>query len=236
MFGSFVELVDSLPEHERLFCNDACQQRYLRAHKNNVANAVRGLYETILWRREYQPDKITLEDVASEGLANNTFTNGFDRKGRPIIYVKKRGVLGDPVKNVRLLVYVLESAIKLMKNDVDRWIIVFDFQEYSRANSPPLNISKQTLDILSKHYPERLGCAFFTFTPWIFGIFWSVFSRFVDPITSKKIHFIGEDMNHLLELIDVDQLEKKYGGTLDFDFASDAPLKFGDSSITLPIQ
>jgi hypothetical protein len=64
-------------------------------------------------------------------------------------------------------------------------------QGYSRANSPPFHISRQTLQILTGHYPERLGVAYIVNAPWIFGTLWSLVSPFLDPVTKAKIRFVN---------------------------------------------
>eukprot|EP00842_Homolaphlyctis_polyrhiza_P001301 jgi/Hompol1/2171/HPOL_005876-RA len=174
----------------KAFCNEACLLRYLRAHRFNVDGAAKGLRETLLWRKSYGTNDITPEDIESEAEQGNTYMNGFDNFGRPIIYIKKRGVLGDPEKNVKLVIYTLEQAIRLMPQGVERLTIVFDFTHYTRANSPPINISLMTLRVIMSHYPERLGVAYFVNAPWVFSLLWNIVQTFLDPVTKAKIHFI----------------------------------------------
>ncbi|KAJ1551527.1 hypothetical protein HK096_009111, partial [Nowakowskiella sp. JEL0078] len=91
--------------------NDATLSRYLRAYSGSVEKAVVAIGQTLVWRHEFKTDTITIEEVYSELEAGNNYVNEFDRFGRPIVYLKKRGKIGDPVKNVRALVLVLEQAI-----------------------------------------------------------------------------------------------------------------------------
>ncbi len=60
--------------------------------------------------------------------------------------------------------------------------------------------------------------------PWIFGAFWKVISKFLDPLTAKKIEFIKNktDTAPLLQLIEPDQLEEDFGGTNTFKLDLDA--------------
>ncbi|KAJ3328923.1 hypothetical protein HDU76_009021 [Blyttiomyces sp. JEL0837] len=211
------------------FCDDACLRRYLRSRNWDLEKALVKLKETVVWRAEYRPHEIKPEDIAHEAMGGNNYVNGFDKHGRPIIYLKKRGKVGDPVNNVRLLVLTLEQAIRMMPKDgsVEKVCLILDMTEYTRANSPPMAITKLTLNILSNHYPE-------------------------DPVTQAKIKFIkcprptpqpqtrieiedddgtrslssqvtntttatkSDSTSGLLQFIDAEMLERMYGGNLDF--------------------
>lgn len=69
------------------------------------------------------------------------------------------------------------------------WLV--DFVGYTRANSPPIKVSLQTMHILQNHYPERLGRAVSFQPPFIFEITWKAVSPFIDPVTKKKLVFIN---------------------------------------------
>jgi hypothetical protein len=208
----------SMTEKQNKFCDDACLHRYLVAHKNNLENAVQGLKATLAWREEFGVDKLSLEDIESEAIDGAIYTNGFDKENRPLIYIKKKDHVGDPLKGVKLLVYTLEHAIRKMPKGVEQWVIVFDMEKYARANAAPFHISKMTVDIFANHYPERLAFAYFTFTPWIYGVFYTLLSPFIDAKTKGKLHIIGTQFEPLIELVDGQQLETKYGGALEFMF------------------
>ncbi|KAJ3034120.1 hypothetical protein HDV00_005441 [Rhizophlyctis rosea] len=231
------EIVPStFTEHEQAYAinwlTDACLRRYLVAHKWNVENAVKGLKDTVTWRKEYGVDSITPEEVRPESVTGCNYFNGFDKAGRPIIYLKKRAVSENPELNVRLLVYSIETAINAMPEGIGKLHIIMDFTHYTRANSPPLHISRLTLTILQSHYPERLGRIHMMNSPRVFSFFWSLFSPFVDPITRDKIRFVtwdktktfekgGKNNSPVLEDIDVNVLEKDYGGKSEFTFDHD---------------
>lgn len=100
--------------------------------------------------------------------------------------------------------------------------------EYTWANRPPSSVTKETLNIITAHYPERLGKCFMINAPWIFGALWKFVSPFLDPVTKDKITFIkceaeqdkatNDEPAELLETIDSDMLERSYGGMLDFKY------------------
>lgn len=47
-------------------------------------------------------------------------------------------------------------------------------RNYSRANSPPMHVSRGTLSIMQNHYPERLHHCFLVNAPWLFRAGWRV--------------------------------------------------------------
>jgi len=56
-----------------------------------------------------------------------------------------------------MVVYCMErAALAAEEAGVDKWVWIIDLARYTRANSPPLAITRATLDIMQHHYPERL--------------------------------------------------------------------------------
>lgn len=214
------------------FCNVQCLLRYLRAHSYNPTRAAEALSRTLTWRHTYSPHTLSPDSLASEARQGNNYVNGFDKKGRPIVYLKKRGMVHDPHKNVQLLVLVVEQAIKLMPPGVEQLVILMDMSEYTWANRPPSSVTKETLHILTAHYPERLGKCFMVNAPWIFGALWKVVSPFLDSVTKDKIRFVSCDAQtdkgsvqgeaEILEVIDPEMLESAYGGMLHFAYDHEA--------------
>ncbi|KAI8854344.1 CRAL-TRIO domain-containing protein [Chytridium lagenaria] len=175
-----------------------------------------------------RPHELRNADLRGESKDGNNYINGFDKEGRPIVYLKKRGKAEDPYKNVQLLVLVLETAIKMMPPGVEKICLILDMGQYTRANSPPLAITRLTLNILSNHYPERLGVAYMINAPWIFNTLWSIVSPFLDTVTRNKVRFASvaetsRDVakNPLLGGIEKGMLEKVYGGDLEFVYDDD---------------
>ena len=77
-----------------------------------------------------------------------------------------------------------------MKKDQESWVWIMDMRGYSRANSPPINVSLATLRILADSYPERLHKVLIIDAPSIFSILWSAITLVLDPVTTKKVVFM----------------------------------------------
>ncbi|WPG97843.1 SEC14 cytosolic factor [Acrodontium crateriforme] len=74
--------------------------------------------------------------------------------------------------------------------------------------------------LATAHYPETLDRIFVVGAPSFFPTVWSWIQRWFDPITVSKIFILSEkEMRPTLEkFIDLDNVPKKYGGNLDWQF------------------
>jgi len=209
-------------EREIQWCNDLCLYRYLRARDWDVNKAEHMLLNSLQWRRIYRPDLITAKDVEIE-LRNEgkMYRGGFDKIGRPIIYMKpakdNTGVPEREVK-VRYLVYVMEKTIRAMPAGVEKLDLLIDFKDANKISGiGEMKISKEILDIMQDHYPERLAHSFICNTPWVFNVFWKMISPFVNANTKRKVLLV-KNLGELQQYIDVDALEVDYGGKNEFKY------------------
>eukprot|EP01120_Amphizonella_sp_Union-15-10_P014285 TRINITY_DN6872_c0_g1_i1.p1 TRINITY_DN6872_c0_g1~~TRINITY_DN6872_c0_g1_i1.p1 ORF type:complete len:336 (-),score=63.68 TRINITY_DN6872_c0_g1_i1:100-1107(-) len=210
-----------LSPEESAFCTDYCLFRYLRAREWNLRKAQEMLAGTLKWRREFQPHKITAKDVLVE-LQNDgkMYRNGFDKIGRPILYMKP-GLDNTPPsqKEVKLkyLVYVMEKTLlAAASKHREKITLLIDYHGASNMNGiASMKLSKEVLNILQSHYPERLGLALLFNAPWAFTIFWKLITPFIDPNTKKKINILT-GLSDLVKWVDEDQLEECYGGKNKF--------------------
>ncbi|RUP43129.1 CRAL-TRIO domain-containing protein [Jimgerdemannia flammicorona] len=222
---------DDYHAKETAFLSDSTLQRYLRARKWDLESAKKQLDGSILWRRSYKPEMIDPKEVEPESLTGKMYLNGFDKHGRPTLYLKPRYENTKPsAAQIRNVVFNLERATRLMPEGVDNLNIIIDMAGSSMSTSPGVGISKQFLDVLGNHYPERLGVACIVHSPWFFWPFFKVISPFIDPITRSKIKFV--DPKHvyepakdsskehewvsLFEYYTPEQLEKDFNGGINF--------------------
>ncbi|KAF7794856.1 hypothetical protein EIP86_005998 [Pleurotus ostreatoroseus] len=89
--------------------------RYMRAAKWDLGDAKKRIEATIHWRRDFKPDLIPPEEVRIESETGKIVINGFDKDGRPIIYMRPglENTQQGP-RQLRHLVWCLERAKDLM--------------------------------------------------------------------------------------------------------------------------
>jgi hypothetical protein len=67
--------------------------------------------------------------------------------------------------------------------------------------------------ISQNYYPERLGKMYIINAPWGFSGVFSVVKKFLDPVTSAKIHVLGSGyQSELLAQVPAENLPKAFGG------------------------
>ncbi|RKP10642.1 CRAL-TRIO domain-containing protein [Thamnocephalis sphaerospora] len=174
---------------------DACLLRYLRAARWQVAKAAERLGNTLAWRRERRPHVLDPDYVMPEAATGKIFVNGFDRYGRPVIYLVPRRENTKPSRRqMDHLIFFLERAIAAMPPGVEQVTLIIDFTGASLFNSPGAGVAKETANMLEQHYPERLGSAYIVGAPWFFGQVFKLVSPFLDTVTRDKINFV--DLKH----------------------------------------
>lgn len=222
------------------WCDDACLRRYLRARSGSthsrssfscslllacliridVKHAEEMLRASIKWRAETQPEKISYDEVKPVLDLKTLYLNGHDRQGRPVVYVKPGAQNPYPPElRLRALLFILETAVRIMPPNVEQLVWILDFSEYSfrGTSAESKQVSKQSMELLQNHYPERLGLSLVVSPPWFFTVLFTIVSPFMNAVTRSKIHVVsgsGEKLKKgLLVYIAEDQLEVQYGGT-----------------------
>ncbi|KAG9290508.1 hypothetical protein G9A89_002483 [Geosiphon pyriformis] len=209
-------------EVERRWVSDQCLKRYLRAAKWNLREAKQRVLETLEWRRDYKPDQIDPKEVEPECVTGKIHFNGFDRHGRPILYLRPglENTKAGP-RQIKNTVFAFERGINLMPAQVETIVLLVDFDKTSLKSSPGIGIAKEFVHILGSHYPERLGLACVIDAPWYFSTFYKLISPFIDNVTKEKFKFTNlQDPDkgtrtqwlNLDTIIDKSQLESEYGG------------------------
>ncbi|GMH06316.1 hypothetical protein Nepgr_008156 [Nepenthes gracilis] len=218
------------------YCTDACLRRYLEARNWNVGKAKKMLEETLKWRATYKPEEIRWHEVAHEGETGKVFRANFhDHLGRPVLIMrpgKQNTRSGEG--NIRHLVYMLENAILNLVEGQEQMSWLIDFTGWSLSTSPPIKTTRDIINILQNHYPERLATAFLYNPPRIFETFWKAVKYFLDQKTSQKVKFVypnDKDSGELMRsYFDVENLPSEFGGnaTLKYDHVEFSRLMAGD--------
>eukprot|EP00850_Spirogloea_muscicola_P018074 SM000162S02352 [mRNA] locus=s162:69289:71893:- [translate_table: standard] len=226
----------NLTGRDEIYCTDACLRRYLRARHWNPRKAEKMLRESLKWRRHFKPEEITWEDIEHEGETAKMYKASFlDRTGRTVLIMcPGRQNTSDHDGQMRHLAYCLENAIISLPPDQEQMVWLIDFRGWTFRSSPPMRSSRETLNILQNHYPERLGLAILYNPPRIFETFWSLIKPFIDPVTFKKVRFVyskaPESAKLMSEVFDLEELEEDLGGRkkLVYDHEAYAKLRKQD--------
>jgi hypothetical protein len=223
ILNEFINEIGELTPKQRKFCDVRCMLRYLRARDWDVKKALKLLQGSFEWRDRYQPENLDARDLDKEASNGKVFQTGFDKKGQPIVYmIPANNTSEDYDKGVQLLVYTMEKAIESMPEGVEQLVWFIDFKGFSRQNSIPLNVAKETISILSDQYPERLAACYFVDAPFIFNLFYKTISVFVNPNTRNKVNFVSgshqEKRNQLAPHFDMTKLHTRYGGDVEANY------------------
>ena len=223
-------LTDDEKEH---MADEHMPIRHLRAEKGNIQHAILKIKDTIAWRRAFEVEKIKhcfdpdgdeemRKIIEKENETGKIYCRGYDKDGRVAMYMRPHMEnTKDEVNQMRHLVYNLERAIACTahKSGREKINLVIDYRGFRLRDAPPLSTSRHTLDILQKHYPERMYRAYVCNPPSVFKAFWAVIKVFVDPVTKNKICFCSgkAGMETLAENFDLTTVEPCAGGPEDIE-------------------
>ncbi|TXT15513.1 hypothetical protein VHUM_00016 [Vanrija humicola] len=201
------------PWEARFLADGGVHARYMRAAKWNLEDAKKRIKATLEWRREFRPDLIEPGEIEVEQETGKLVISGFDHNGRPLLYMRPgRQNTKETPRQLRYTVYNLERCIDLMPPGQESVTLVIDYASISFSQRTSVSMAMEVLHVLQNHYVERLGRALLVNVPWFFSAFYTAVSPFIDPVSRDKIRFNPA----ILELIDADQLESDYGGSVNF--------------------
>jgi hypothetical protein len=200
------------------------------------------LRKTIQWRKEFGLADLFEgkwnEVIAKENSTGKMYARGYDKTGHVVLYMKPVFEnTNDHDGNLKHLVYNMERAIAAMKKPEEavfcdgKVVLIIDYNGYSLSNAPPMKTSREVLNILQDHYPERLYRAYMIRPPYVFYGFYSIISPFIDPVTKDKICMLtNADMakvgegNKLYSEVERASLEPCAGGDEQREFKSEVYL------------
>ena len=138
--------------------------RYLRATKWNVSQASDRLKSTMTWQREFGVrSKITADHVSPENETGKQVIMGFDIHGRPCLYLNPGKQNTDfkvhGERQTEHLVFMLQKVVDMLPPGQESVALLISYKDTSNSKNPPMAQSRQVLNILQTHYPERLGRA-----------------------------------------------------------------------------
>lgn len=192
-------------ELAEMFITQQNLHRYLRARNFDQKKSKQLLLESFTWRAAYKPHLLRAADVEAEHNTGKILVlPQRDRHGRPIIVMdSSRENSKTHDSQVRHLVWQLERARRHMNRPVapgqpkhpfvEKYCIFINMTRHSIFNAPPLKTSMETLETLTKRYPEHLGHAIVFQPGMLFSGLWSACKPLMDAKTVKKVLMVRGD-------------------------------------------
>ncbi|KAI0093095.1 CRAL-TRIO domain-containing protein [Irpex rosettiformis] len=209
----------ALKDVEEYWLSYECMLRYLRATKwASSQAAIDRLESTLLWRREFGiiGEKGKPEYVEPEALTGKVIAYGYDNERRPALYLlPSRQNTSESTKQFSFTFWFLERCIELMGPGVETVALMINYGDKS-PKSPSLSHSRNFLNLLQSHYPERLGRALITNVPFFLTAFYKVITPFVDPATRTKVFFNPRAVEQ--GLFKSEELFKEFSGDVEFEY------------------
>uniref|UniRef100_A0A7S3YDN9 CRAL-TRIO domain-containing protein n=1 Tax=Heterosigma akashiwo TaxID=2829 RepID=A0A7S3YDN9_HETAK len=218
------------------YVDDECLRRYLVSTRQLAAqpdlqleSSAAQIIETVRWRVDNSIRSLgSEEDIQALRSGELFLSPGVGREGQPILVSVKSSSKLDYTNPayMRSVLFLLEKAThRLHQASMKKWIIVCDLQEWTPANSMPMNIAIDLAKILQAHYCQLLHKVYIINMPWIFNSVINLLSPFIHQDVREKIVFIrGQNaMDCVSDEISPDDLHVEYGGKLhhSFDFNTD---------------
>ncbi len=176
------------------------------------------ILETMRWRYMTNFPINNMEKLKKELATSKMFQMGHALDGRPLLFLfLARENTWEPKANQQTLLYTMERCIKTMPPDKNELICLIDAKDLGMMNAPAMQFIVETIDILNKHYPRRMGQLFVINVSSIVFWFWDLVSMSLSEVTRKKIQFLTDDKEEMRtrigEFISMDQLLPEFGGS-----------------------
>ncbi|XP_040246973.1 phosphatidylinositol transfer protein PDR17 isoform X2 [Aegilops tauschii subsp. strangulata] len=179
------------------------------------------LLKYLSWKRTAKPHgSITDDEVHVELVQEKLYMQGFDEKGRPLVYLflarhfpAKRDL--DEFK--RYVIYILDNTCTRLRTGQEKFAVVGDLRGWGYANCD-IRAYVAALDIMQSCYPERLGRVLLIHVPYVIMAAWKMLYPFIDDKTKEKFVFVAGSWDldaTLRDSIDESQLPKEYEGRLE---------------------
>ena len=156
-----------------------------------------------------------------QALLNSGILYAFKRdKGfRPIFIVNVKAIAKaklDADTLLKMMSYLFTFLINktMVPGRVENWNFVFDLKGVGLTEIPKKQL-KSMIQPLSNYFKGRLYRMYIVNAQWTIKTLWKLISKTVQPQILQKFKVLGDNFSKdLLEMIDADKLEERFGGTL----------------------
>ncbi|XP_066992577.2 clavesin-2 isoform X2 [Anabrus simplex] len=216
------ELIPSRPDVEFLRTDDDFLMRFLHARKCNVQDSFELLVNYYSYRQ--RNSQLFVQFSAQEEGIQQALRDGFpgvlpdrDRKGRCVLVIFTANwdhCAYSLVTIYRALLLSLEHLVEKPRNQVNGFVVVVDWSEFSFRQSSNLNprILRLMIEGLQDCFPARFKGIHFTNQPWYVEGALTLIRPFLKEKTKEKIYLHGNNLSTLHDYVTKDILPAELGG------------------------
>ncbi|KAF5102818.1 hypothetical protein DV451_001708 [Geotrichum candidum] len=231
ILSDFHEALLALGYKDRL--DDANLLRFLRARKFDIPLAIEMFKNCETWREEFGTNTI-LDDFhynEKKQVAKYypQYYHKTDKDGRPIyieelgsVKIDKMYEITTQKRMLQNLVWEYEAFIRYrlpacsrrQGHLVETSCTILDLKGISLSSAYQVySYVKEASSIGQNYYPERMGKFYVINAPFGFSTIFSMFKKFLDPVTVNKIFILGSSyQSALLKQVPPENLPVKFGG------------------------
>lgn len=257
---ALIKLYTTIREHYKVseeMIPSASIFRFLQSRNNDVEESVKGILESVEWRKTANWQMVRDIDVEFISDFMQMVKFGFygeDPKGRPVRIMQPQKVdYGDFFKKhgsdrlfafqlsliERLINIVFEMCSKKYGKPVHNVITIIDVKDLEvtqiLTNGDLLGFAKNRSSEFQKNYPELTHRALIINAGPIFYTLWKIFSLFLNKKTLERIKICNDDfMEEYLKIQTIDKIPVCFGGKCIYEI--DNYPNFHDQELNLSIK
>lgn len=197
-----VQALDLYQNHAS-WAHDRQLVRFLVARNYNLEASLKLITEALEWREKRKPHHIlaNLDEwnakLAKECETGKIYCPGMDRWGRSIVVFNNEAQNTKSAEDhMNFLAWSLEFASSLLDEEVaDKYVIFCILSDFSLFSSPSFSETVETIQMLTRCFPERLGHFICYQAPAYFRVVFSTVRSLLDQKTVNKMVFVSGDIS-----------------------------------------
>lgn len=178
-----------LPDEPDFNTSEETLIRYLKSRDWKLEEAARMLIDSIEYRRQTRPQILDCSWCHNRPGFHSLRQVGHDEAGRPVMYssfVQASTHKNSADDSVTHVTYLIENAKRTMAPGVSTCVFVIDFTGMTLSSCNP-KLGYSMTNVVSNHYPERLGLMVFVNHNAVFQGVWKAIKAFMHPNTVAKV-------------------------------------------------
>ncbi|XP_058805543.1 motile sperm domain-containing protein 2-like [Phymastichus coffea] len=192
-------------------------RRFLEHTESNLQDALKMLWETCKWRRDFGTNDINENLVKREYLEDGVcFAYGHDKDGKKLFIIKsKLHTKGsrDFSELQRCIVYWFERLER--EGNGNQISLFFDMIDSGLSNLD-MELTKYLIGLFKNYYPNFLNNILILEMPWVLNAAFNMIKSWLPAKALPKIKFLKKST--LQEFVDPDVGLKCWGGNSDYIF------------------